>query len=296
MKRLYNYFVYGSLLFLAIYLARRGFLEIPNVRSLGPLLLSLPFLVGGFLGTAFAWQRILNKYGFSIGVAESIASMGISVFGKYIPGKVWSVVGRAAYLAGRKDHSLGALSAASLQETVIALWTGLVFGTVALLQVGRLEQFGWLMALTWVALSIYIFSPVVHGAVERAVRLGLRREIKLPTLDLRSTLAVLPWLVAYWLVWSVGFHLLVRALSTVELTTSPAFAFPLATTLSTIAVFAPGGLGVREGVMAAYLSYAGVPLAEAATISVASRLWFLLGEVAYFLSGLAAAKLGKKRR
>jgi uncharacterized membrane protein YbhN (UPF0104 family) len=68
---------------------------------------------------------------------------------------------------------------------------------------------------------------------------------------------------------------------------SPAdgLAFPLAATLGIIAVIAPGGLGAREGVLVAYLVLAGQSVADATTVAVAARLWFLAGELALFVIG-----------
>jgi len=55
-----------------------------------------------------------------------------------------------------------------------------------------------------------------------------------------------------------------------------------------MAFIAPGGLGVREGVMVGYLTLAGLPIAEAVTIAGASRLWFLVGEAFIFTVGWLA--------
>jgi uncharacterized membrane protein YbhN (UPF0104 family) len=64
--------------------------------------------------------------------------------------------------------------------------------------------------------------------------------------------------------------------------------FPLAASLGVLALVAPGGLGVREGVIVAYLGLAGIPAMEATTISIASRLWFLGGELIFFAAGAIA--------
>jgi uncharacterized membrane protein YbhN (UPF0104 family) len=62
-----------------------------------------------------------------------------------------------------------------------------------------------------------------------------------------------------------------------------AFAFGLAGSIGIMAVFAPGGLGVREGILTGFLTLAGVDLPVATTIAVTSRLWFLAGELFIFL-------------
>jgi uncharacterized membrane protein YbhN (UPF0104 family) len=57
-----------------------------------------------------------------------------------------------------------------------------------------------------------------------------------------------------------------------------------------LAIFLPGGIGVREGIMTAYLSALGIELELAITIATLSRLWFITGEVFIFLMALILKK------
>ncbi len=50
-----------------------------------------------------------------------------------------------------------------------------------------------------------------------------------------------------------------------------------------LAIILPGGLGVREGIIVAYLTLAGLDVETATTISFMNRLWFISGEVFIFL-------------
>jgi len=288
MSTSYKVFVYGSLFFLGVVLWRQGFLDVPTVHSHGLVALSLLLLIGGFLAGAFAWRRVLRSFEIDCGPRECLASMGLSIFAKYIPGKVWMIVGRAAYLAERRGLSVAELSVISLNDQLISLWVGLVLGAFGLLVVGGLELHGGLVLVAWVVLSLVIFSPWVHRIAEKLVGGILRRRIELPALSFGVTLRVLPWFLGYWALWSGGFYLLVAGLSASRVAPETALAFPLAATLGVMAVIAPGGLGVREGVLTAALKLSGIPLAEAATISVASRVWFLAGEAAFFLAGMEA--------
>jgi uncharacterized membrane protein YbhN (UPF0104 family) len=53
----------------------------------------------------------------------------------------------------------------------------------------------------------------------------------------------------------------------------------------------PGGLGVREGAMAAYLTLSDIALSYGLSLAVAARIWFFVGEVITFFIGLL---LGRK--
>jgi hypothetical protein len=48
---------------------------------------------------------------------------------------------------------------------------------------------------------------------------------------------------------------------------------------------------VREGVLVGILVACGLETAQAVTVSVAARLWFLVGEALFFLAGVLADRL-----
>jgi uncharacterized membrane protein YbhN (UPF0104 family) len=97
-----------------------------------------------------------------------------------------------------------------------------------------------------------------------------------------------PWFVGFWLCWSAGFYLLIVALHTGDLSPMSGLAFPLATALGILALPLPGGIGLREGVLAGVLVAAGLAGSHATTYAVVARLWFLLGEAFMFGVGWIA--------
>ena len=64
---------------------------------------------------------------------------------------------------------------------------------------------------------------------------------------------------------------------------SVGFSFALACVVAVLALIAPGGIGVREGVLITILIGIGLEKQDAISISVISRLWFLVGEVFIFI-------------
>jgi uncharacterized membrane protein YbhN (UPF0104 family) len=69
-------------------------------------------------------------------------------------------------------------------------------------------------------------------------------------------------------------------------TLRPLLLQPLANNTGIISTFAPGGLGVKEGVMIGYLAKVVIPLAEATSISLASRMWFFTAKRFHMLQGI----------
>lgn len=294
MRSIFKWFVYASLIFLVYYIVRQGVLEVPQVHSLAILLTSFPVLIAGCWVGVLAWHRMLSKSDLSCSSTECLAGMGLSIFGKYVPGKVWVILGRAAYVAEKRRLPLATVSAASLNDQFIALWAGLLLGTIGLLWVGGLRVYGWLTLLSWIGISLLVFSPWFHRIAEALLKVVLRRDVEVPATRPRLTLQLLPWHLCYWLLWSVSFYLFVAALSPGMPALSVGLAFPLAGGLGVMAVIVPGGLGVREGIITGYLTLVGIPLTEAVTLSVASRFWFLIGEIVVFVAGVVADRRLKR--
>ena len=283
-----------SLVFLVVALYRADYLKAPKIVSGFNLTASFLFLFAGFFLNAVAWKMILEKSNYHIRLGKCLAGFGLSIFGKYIPGKIWMVMGRAAYITEKSDLSLGALSAVSLNMQFIAIWIGLVFGLIGVLLLDGWHLWGWFVLFLWLLFSIIIFSNFAHVKIEHIIRITLRKEVTIPTLTAKSTLSVMPWFIAYWALWSIGFCLLVASLIGMDDLWRVGFGFSLAATLGIITFISPGGLGTREAILIGYLTLAGIPVAEATTVAVASRLWFLVGEIFIFMLGWIVHKRFQK--
>jgi hypothetical protein len=284
-------FVYASLAFLLVYLYRFDYFELPRVERPLLLIASSPLLLLGFVLDTLAWRRVLQSDGCQVSTRAALAASGASVFGKYIPGKLWTVVGRATLVARHTELPAARLSLLTLNAQVLFLWTALLFGLVGMSAVGGLRVWGPVWLGLFLVFSLLLFSRVAHRLAERLLAgrwpsLGER----LPSIELQTALQVLPWLVLCWVAWSAGFHLLALGVMPESAASSPwmGLGFPLAAAIGIAALFAPGGLGVREGVLAGYLVLAGLTPEWSATIAVLSRLWFLVGELAFFALGMWA--------
>ncbi|KKK93946.1 hypothetical protein LCGC14_2687810, partial [marine sediment metagenome] len=99
MKTSYRIFLVLSVLALSVGLYRADYLRVPEIVSGTALIGSLLLLFCGFLVMTRCWKGMLDTSGFRASSASCIAGCGLSVFGKFIPGKVWTIMGRAAYIA-----------------------------------------------------------------------------------------------------------------------------------------------------------------------------------------------------
>jgi hypothetical protein len=281
----HRYLVYVSLVFVVGVLYSFDYLRVPRVESYAILSLTIPLQLAGFASLVASWNVLLATSGCPIRFREGLAALGLAILGNYVPGKVWLIVGRAGYVANRRGYPLAKVSVLSLHAQLISLWTGLLLGGLGAFFVGGLRIWGPLILLMWLVLTLTIFSRRVHGLVAKLIGKLLRRHLSIPLLSLESAGIAAVWASLAWVCWSAAFYLFLIALGLSGVSAADGLAFPLAATLGVIAIIAPGGLGAREGVLVAYLVLAGQSAADATTVAVAARLWFLAGELALFVLG-----------
>jgi len=281
----HRYLVYLSLLFVGVVLYRFDYLRVPSVASYGILALTLPLQLAGFACLVASWNVLLAKSGCPIRFGEGLAALGLSVLGNYVPGKVWLIVGRAGYVSNRRGYPLAKVSVLSLHAQLVSLWAGLLLGSLGAFAVGGVRVWGPLILLLWLGLTLTIFSRGVHALVARFLGRVLGRHVSIPLLSPPATALAAVWALLAWLCWSLAFYLFLLSLGLAGVSPSDGLAFPLAASLGVLAIIAPGGLGAREGVLVAYLVLAGHSAADATTVAVAARLWFLAGELTLFLVG-----------
>lgn len=288
MKPWFKYSVYVSLLFLFIGLNQADYLVVPEIYSIFDLIVSFILLFGCFIGGAICWREVLRKNQYYIQVRECLASVGLTVFAKYLPGKVLTIIGRAVYIGEKNSIPVHKLSSISLDVQLITLWLGLIFGALGIFLLGGVRIWGWLILLLWVGLTATIFCELPRSSAEYLIEKFLKKTVTLPRLGTKSIFAVLPWFFIYWTLSSLSFYMLVNSLTSIDVPLSVGLGFPLAGSIGVMAFIVPGGLGVREGALIAYLSLAGLSIPVATTISISSRLWYLTGEVFIFFVGWIA--------
>ncbi len=287
-KLAFNLFLYASLLALAYALYRADYLRMPRVIEPGAIVAAFLLLFAGALNNAFAWRRSMALFGYAASMREAIAGVGLSIFGKYLPGKLWILLGRAAYSAKQPGRSFKKLSLISVRAQLVTIWAAMTLGAPALIGLAGQPRLGWLAVTLWTALTIVVFSRKANALFEWLIKLLLRRDQELLWLSAGDTLRLAPRFAITWLLWAAGFYAWCVGLVEAPLSWRVALAFPLTVALGIMALFAPGGLGVREGLLVLFFGLEGFSLTEATTLAVSARLWFLVGEFFAFACGLAA--------
>lgn len=290
MKKLFKYFIYLSFIFLAYSLYSKGYFKDLQVSNWRYFFLSVPFLLIGFLGQGLQWWILLRVWGFKLSMNDAFISTGLPIFGKYIPGKVWLILGRATFVGRRLGISLKEVSWYSLVSQAFTLWIGLLIGSTLFLGFDGGQKYMILLVVGLVLISLFIFNPLLIRTIERVIYLLFKRSVHLPYLKPLQALQASPYFLLTWLSWSVGFYFLTSSISTYENSLWLIPSFPLAASLGIMAILVPGGLGVREGLLVGFMTLLDIDLEVAVKVSVLQRIWFLFGEVFIFMLGLALNK------
>jgi len=186
--------------------------------------------------------------------------------GKYIPGSVWQYAGRAA---------MARSNGMPVRPVAVSLPIEFVASAVAAGATGA-------FLLGWWGAAVIVAATIALVATERPARF---RALAVPA-TLRAALLYVP----VWLLLGLSFWLCAHGLVAVPASDLARYVgtFAVAWLAGLFAVYAPGGLGVREAVIVALLS-GDIGAADALVVAAASRLILILVDVA--LAGVATVGL-----
>ncbi len=238
-------------------------------------------LVGAFACLALvppvqllSYRTLLGAYAHQPPWRAMAAVAWVPPLGKYVPGKVASIVG-AVYLLRKFQIPTAIALGVVLVMDGIAVLTGLITGSPLLLwePVNRLLPSAWL----WCALAVTAGIVCLHPAVfARLLNLVLRRTGR-PQLermpDLRHYIVPVVCGFAQWVLAGAALWLIANSLTPVSLDRLILFISiaGLGYTISYLMLFAPGGLGPREAIFQFSLSNVIAPGISAVTV-VAMRV------------------------
>ena len=283
LKNLYKYLIYISFIFLVVGLYKSEYLYFPSVLSYNYFIVSIIFVLIAYLFGSLSWQSILDKSGYDVDFLYCYIGMGLNIFTKYIPGKLWMVMGRSAYLSKELSLPLEQLSFISLHHQFIGLWTGLLFGAIGFIIVDDILRLGWLLSFVWAAITVFCFTNAGHFLASYLLKKIKNKKISLPRIPFNKFFKILPWFILHWLLLSISFYFFTKSISANFVPFAVIFCIPFSITIGILAFFSPGGIGVREFAISGYLIIVGYSSSDAATIAIATRIWMLIGETMYFV-------------
>jgi uncharacterized membrane protein YbhN (UPF0104 family) len=250
------------------------------------LVLSFCALILYFMLYSKSWQAIMQALGAPIAFSQSIWMIATTQIGKYLPGKVWYIVGRV-YVGRKADLEGKKLTLSMVLELGLVYITGGIIFAFATLIAGDYETTWLIISVILTIAAIIVLHPRILGRVSNFfLRIMKKPEIQI-TLTYRQISQISLYFFGIWIAQIVGFYLLISAVYPVPFFSvfKVASAYALAWISGSVAVFAPAGLGVREGMMTLLLSSI-LPTPLAIAISFVARIWVTIFELVIFFVGL----------
>lgn len=264
------------------------------------LFLALCSVLIAFFIFSSTWKMIMRSFGHNVGYRAAFKIAYLSNLGRYIPGKIWQMFG-LIYLSKKEGISEEEAVTSFALTQIFAIPSGLLSGILFIsfdrqllaqyqgqaIITGGLGSVAFVIFL--ISLMVVFYPAIMERMVNWALRLIKRKQIKL---NMNKTLAASIY-GGYFLAWSVygfSFWLFLGGITVMETGLFPmAGIFIIAYQIGYMMLFAPGGLGPREGVMTILLTPVfGV---AAVAIPIASRLWLIVAEV---ISAVIALTIKKR--
>jgi len=236
-------------------------------------------MLTSYLYIALVWHLLTKEFGMQLPFRVSLLKWSASQFARYIPGFVFVLASR---VADYNRHSLSKERVATayfLENAVVTLSVFLVF-----------FLFGWIFITDNTELNALPYLVVPVGVVvlstgfpkwftNRTLRILKRDEIKewpKPVCMMKyMSLGLIAFLQS-----GYGFYLVISSIQPLAISSIPLVigAYAGSGAVNLLVFFVPGGLGVRDGALAYFLSYM-MPVSEALILSVVCRVVLTVSEL-----------------
>lgn len=246
---------------------------------------TLPLI--GFLQIVFLflvaeiWRRLVRVLtGTELSLWSAYLQLAISSVGKYVPGKVWGFVARAGEMHRQKiPIHLSVMS--SVVEQILVVTGALLVAVVAALVIFSDYRF----AVIAIGAALLVAAIIVSIKVPALTQWIMRRKqvenipAEIPGYHAKSVFGFSLAYAVLWLLSGAIFSIIYFSLFYVPASAESVAALVLSNTVGIVAgfvaVFAPGGIGVREG-MTTFVLAEFVPIREALMAAVSYRAWVTL--------------------
>ncbi len=246
------------------------------------LVLSFFFFAFGQLFSVWLWMHLLDSFGYRLSFRRLFIIWWISAMGRYLPGKVWQLVGLAV-MGEKEGVPAEVTTSASVLTQVLAILSGFLISIPVILSQQRDSIY--LLSAVIIGLGILVYPPIFRkwiNFIGRRIR-GIEINVHL---DFWNLLKFLALYLVLWISYGLGFGFFVKGISRSAFYFNFISIYAFSYIVGLLTIFVPGGFGVREGLMAAFLKRQ-FGTAVASTISIAARLWVTLVEVFFFTIALA---------
>lgn len=248
--------------------------------NIGIFIVSMLFYFVYKITLASLWHYITKINGCSIRYEKAVTSYLYSILGKYIPGKVFMLAARLTYYK-EEEAPLSKVTVCFFIENVCTLLGAAMLFIVSLFFFPNelLENYKWLTLLLIAAFFVCIHPKIINFLL-RLIGKIFKKNLEIP-MKYSQMLKVVLLFIGNWLIVGFGFFILTKSIYPAAEWSQMLYCagiWGVSAIMGILAIFAPSGLGVREGIIVAGLMLI-MPQSDAMVISVVSRLWQTIPEL-----------------
>lgn len=230
------------------------------------------------LASLWHYITVLNHAG--IRYFDAVTAYLYSILGKYIPGKVFMLLARTPEYE-RAGVPMRKVSVCFVLENICTLLGAAFLFLISLFffdnQNLSLYKYA---AILFVVVFVICLNPKLINFFLRILEKILKRDGLAISISYFQMIKIVFLFVLNWIIVGIGFYMLVYSIYPVPVSEMLycGGVYGLSAIIGILAVFAPSGLGVREGIIAVGLSIV-IPVEYVVIISIVSRLWATIAEL-----------------
>ena len=281
-------FILASMLYVGYYINSQITTIDDDIRfSPLPLIGCVVFQLLFWLVSSHLWSTaLLTVSKVQVGLLDSFFQLCLVNLGKYLPGKIWGMIARGSYLNQRHAIDLPRIVQATYIEQIYLIGSGIILASLVLAVITA-NQLMWLLAV--LILAIISAAMIYQKPLDMLLKLSHRLRGAQDgfasdkfTLSILKQLYLLTMYMMVWVLLSMVLFGLYIAVFQVPPTLPMAAVMVLACVVGVsagfVAIFSPGGVGVREAVMGSILA-AYIPVSDAVLLVLLFRIWLATLEV-----------------
>lgn len=236
------------------------------------------------LTLASLWHYITVMDNASIKYTDAVTSYLYSILGKYIPGKVFMLAARIpAY--ERENVPARKVTVCFLLENVCTLLGAAFLFLISLLFFPNdiLKDYAWAVVIFVIVFFVCINPKIINFFLRFIGKIFKKADMEIPFGYLQMIKIVLLFIVN-WVIVGTGFYMLACSIYPLDISCLlyVGGVFGLAAIIGIISIFAPSGIGVREGILVLGLTLV-MPEEYAVIVGIVSRLWATVAELILIL-------------
>jgi len=229
------------------------------------------FVVGSIL-IALGWNLILRVLGGRLGCKRALKIFFITDLAKYVPGKVWTIVGKV-YLCAKEGIPIAKTSASVVIQPLIQVIAGILIFLLSLPFWTKTNDFMNQLYFFFplIPIGLIVLHPAIMTKLLNFVLTRLKQKPVELNIKYKDILLILLLWCGLWILTGIASYFLIISI----------YSFPVSQLPVVIGIFSiagisqfltPSGIGVLEGVLTVLLGLY-VPVHIAIFIALLARVW-----------------------